>query len=134
MPKHLLGIALLLSLMTAGALEVEPDSATVVWQHPSQYVDSTPLDINDIEATEIEYGPCHPTQTAVNPLTAKTMAIMAPTEYVVGIPLPTPGLWCFRARTRMYGLDWSAWTDAVVVLSPQPPYAGSNLPPFKLVM
>ena len=106
---------------------IAADTTTVTWQHPEQNNDDSPLALNDIAATEIEYGLC--------PLTAaKSVTINAPTEYAVSIPLPTPGLWCFRARTRDYMGAWGDWTDVVTRESPLPPYTGDRLPPFKLVM
>ena len=108
---------------------IAADTATVTWQHPEQYNDDSPLALNDIMATEIEYGLCPPAAT-----TTTVITINAPTEYAVSIPLPTPGLWCFRARTRDSMGAWSDWSDVATRESPLPPYTGVRLPPFKLVM
>jgi hypothetical protein len=118
-----LGALVVLMLLAFAAHSQE---ATLTWKHPAAYTDDSPLDLNDIEATEIEYGLC--------PLTGTKIEIAAPTDYTVNVLLPTPGLWCFRARTRLYGLEWSEWTDVVTLINPLATHEGANPPPFKLVM
>lgn len=119
----------LVSLALVGLSATAQDVATVEWLHPQQYTDGTPLDLNDIAATELHYGLC-PLDTGE----FQSLEVDAPTEYVVRVTLPVPGLWCFRGRTRLHSLEWSAWTDVVTLTLPLPPYTGTTLPPFQLVM
>lgn len=127
--RSVLILALLLGV-PAGA----QDEATVTWRHPVSRVNGMPLSLNEIARTEIAYGLCTPDLKDIEPASAMSVSVPAPLRYKLALPLPSPGLWCVRARTILFSGLAGAWSNVATRVSPLPPYAGTNPPPFKLVM
>jgi len=105
-------VAVILILVAVLFSVAQAADVKVSWSHPTQYTDNTPLALENIKETQVQYGTC---TTATTPTFGTLTA-----EQVAAAPLTTitftavvPGKFCFRARTVDLQLRASAWTAAV---------------------
>lgn len=103
--------AVCLMLFVFWPASCEAGNATVSWDHPTSYVDNTPLAIADIARTEIRWGKCNAAKTDfAEPGT--TFGVSAPTATATIPAIPT-GAYCFAARTVTMANEASDWTPVV---------------------
>lgn len=90
--------SLMLIIMGVLAFAVSALAATVevTWTHPTQFEDSTPLAITQIESTRIEVGTC----SAPNVFGTKQGEKVVPSPTANTTIDVNPGTWCYRAYSK----------------------------------
>jgi len=112
----------LIVVMVLACQCVHAATVTITWDHPTQYVDGTPLPSGALTATRIEWGTCNGTSFGTRA-----------GERIVPYPAATttidlaPGTHCIRAYSRTASAESSPTNTLVHTVLPPAPQPPSNL-------
>lgn len=106
------------SAVSAGGVPFR--AVTLTWQHPTEYVDETPLALDDITKTVVQTGSCTPEDEFASMIASADVPAPAASYET---PLLPAGKFCFRAMTFVgeNPSDWSAPASTVLVAPPSIP-------------
>ena len=116
----------IMALLSLLPMQLLAGEAIVTWDHPTQYVDGTPLPGSSIARTDLEYGKCNATRNGL-------LATPAPVILQVAYPAATrtisslgAGEWCVRARTVATSAtdntsEWTAFAWKAITMQLGPP-------------